>query len=336
LRPIRIGALCEQSVDEPRAESAQARALRENEEYILPVRFDDTEIPGLRFTVGYVDARITTPDQLVDLVLQKMQRPSEQTAARTPLHAPRTPEQQRELLAQRPPAWEYLHFAGVLAQGKDALEPKWRDHQVRYVRRSGLALTNEQVSDFIQAAASELAGYTNNIDRILDTNAQERAFGPPGVSGDAVQIEHLGHLLLDVYENLLDWSARVRGTTASDQFTRLFELVASFADNPINEMRAFIDQYVAEADSLPERLADENHEPIHIVMYLTFTFDEHLSAEYNREMKRLTRAETISMTSQSSIDSNLNTAKGRRNEDASQAACAMPATRSDCGPDGRV
>jgi hypothetical protein len=31
--------------------SAQARALQASEEYVLPVRFDDTEIPGLRPTV---------------------------------------------------------------------------------------------------------------------------------------------------------------------------------------------------------------------------------------------------------------------------------------------
>jgi hypothetical protein len=104
-----------------------------------------------------------------------------------------------------------------------------------------------------------------------------------------VQIEHLGRLLLDVYENLLDWSARVRGTTTSEEFTRLFDLLARSADNPINEMRAFIDRYVAEANNLPERLSDENHDPIEIVMYITFTFDKQLGAEFNREMKRLTR-----------------------------------------------
>jgi len=269
--------------------SAQARALQENEEYILPVRFDDTQIPGLRPTVGYIDARTTTSDQLIDLVLQKIQRPSEQTAARTLLRAPRTPEEQRQLLAQRPPAWEYLYFASILAQGKDALEPKWRDHRVRYVRRSGRALSAHEVPAFIQEANNELAGHTNNIERILDTKAKERAFGPLGFSGDPVEIEHLGRLLLDVYENLLDWSAYVRGTPTPEQFARLIELVGQFADNPINEMRTFIDQYVAEADSLPERLADKNDDPIHIVMYLTFTFDEHLLAEFNREMKRLRR-----------------------------------------------
>jgi len=34
--------------------SVQARALSEKSEYILPVRFDDTEIPGLPNTVGHL------------------------------------------------------------------------------------------------------------------------------------------------------------------------------------------------------------------------------------------------------------------------------------------
>ena len=38
-------------------ESAQARAFEENREYILPVRLDDTEIPGILSTVGYLDLR---------------------------------------------------------------------------------------------------------------------------------------------------------------------------------------------------------------------------------------------------------------------------------------
>src|SRR5712671_3432954 len=34
--------------------NAQARALSQKTDYILPVRFDDTEIPGLLNTVGYL------------------------------------------------------------------------------------------------------------------------------------------------------------------------------------------------------------------------------------------------------------------------------------------
>ena len=54
-------------------------------------------------------------------------------------------------------------------------------------------------------------------------------------------------------------------------------------------MRAFIDQYVDQAERLPGLLAEENDDPIEVTVYLTFTFDEHLSAEFNREMKRLRR-----------------------------------------------
>lgn len=53
-------------------ESAQARAFNERQEYILPARFDDTEIPGIRPTIGYIDLRSSTPEQLVDLILQKL------------------------------------------------------------------------------------------------------------------------------------------------------------------------------------------------------------------------------------------------------------------------
>lgn len=52
--------------------SAQARALTEFGPYLLPVRLDDAELPGLRPTVGYVDARQLTPDSLTDLVCQKL------------------------------------------------------------------------------------------------------------------------------------------------------------------------------------------------------------------------------------------------------------------------
>lgn len=52
--------------------SAQARALISNVEYILPVRFDDTEIPGIANTIGFIDIRITSPDELCSIIIQKV------------------------------------------------------------------------------------------------------------------------------------------------------------------------------------------------------------------------------------------------------------------------
>ena len=53
-------------------QSAQARALTQKTEYILPVRFDDTDIPGLLHTTGYVDFAQHGVDGIADLLLQKL------------------------------------------------------------------------------------------------------------------------------------------------------------------------------------------------------------------------------------------------------------------------
>jgi hypothetical protein len=55
-------------------EAAQARAFRENREYILPVRFDDTEIPGLNETIGYLDLRELCPEELAQRILREIGR----------------------------------------------------------------------------------------------------------------------------------------------------------------------------------------------------------------------------------------------------------------------
>ena len=55
--------------------SAQARALQENQEYILPARFDDTPIPGLPDTIHYIDLREVGPDDLAALAIKKLGSP---------------------------------------------------------------------------------------------------------------------------------------------------------------------------------------------------------------------------------------------------------------------
>jgi len=57
--------------------SAQARAFKENKEYILPVRLDDTEIPGIHETIGYVDLRQISMEDLVSLTLKKVEQEKE-------------------------------------------------------------------------------------------------------------------------------------------------------------------------------------------------------------------------------------------------------------------
>lgn len=57
--------------------SMQDRALRSSSAYVLPVRFDDTEIPGLRGTIGHADARVLSPAALVRLLVAKLNSEAE-------------------------------------------------------------------------------------------------------------------------------------------------------------------------------------------------------------------------------------------------------------------
>jgi hypothetical protein len=54
--------------------AAQARALRENREYILPVRLDDTEIPGISPTLGYIDLRKIPISKLTYMTIEKVRK----------------------------------------------------------------------------------------------------------------------------------------------------------------------------------------------------------------------------------------------------------------------
>ncbi|WP_152056299.1 toll/interleukin-1 receptor domain-containing protein [Aliarcobacter butzleri] len=53
-------------------QSMQERAFKESEEYILPARFDDTEIPGLYSTISYIDLNTKSPYEFVKIILKKI------------------------------------------------------------------------------------------------------------------------------------------------------------------------------------------------------------------------------------------------------------------------
>lgn len=52
--------------------AAQAKAFTQNSEYILPVRIDDTEIPGMLPTTSYIRASEYSPAQLASLIVKKL------------------------------------------------------------------------------------------------------------------------------------------------------------------------------------------------------------------------------------------------------------------------
>lgn len=55
---------------------AQARDFKSNVEYILPLRLDDTELPGLNDTTAYIDLRNHSIEDVAQLCLKKLVRNS--------------------------------------------------------------------------------------------------------------------------------------------------------------------------------------------------------------------------------------------------------------------
>lgn len=75
--------------------SAQARAFAEHQEYILPVRFDQTRLPGLPSTIGYLSLTGLVPAELAKLIIKKVGRP------RREYYVPATPNRLFERLKVR-------------------------------------------------------------------------------------------------------------------------------------------------------------------------------------------------------------------------------------------
>jgi hypothetical protein len=52
--------------------SAQARAFYEQKEYILPLRIDNTKIPGINETIGYIDINQFTTEEIISMIISKL------------------------------------------------------------------------------------------------------------------------------------------------------------------------------------------------------------------------------------------------------------------------
>jgi hypothetical protein len=249
---------------------------------LIPARFCDKGAPG----VGLRPRGQAVAEALVDEeVLASVDLPGGTVEPEID-RVPRAPDEEATLLRVRPDGWEYLLFASVLRRRMDALEPKYRDHELRFARPAqGPRLIELDAVAFLSAAFGEARVLVDNLNRVLDKAAQERAFGPLGEPGDAVRIEHLGERLIDVYESLIDWAARLRGTPVDDEFERATELAGRFVDRPIQQFRDFVDRVMTEMDRLPALLRAA--EPARLTLTLEVSIEEGLVEEFNAEQERL-------------------------------------------------
>ena len=200
---------------------------------------------------------------------------------------PDTDQERSLLLATRPALWEYLLFASDLRRGMRKLDPKWRDHELRYRRPHGDELDDPGALQLLNRSLAQATLLTSNVTRVLDPVAVDRAFGPVGQPGDADRIEHLADRLTETCEALLDWAAELRGALVPDRWRDAVEALCRLADQPLHEIRDFASLTVTTIDDLPTWRRDHPDEHRLVQLQLTLTIDDSALAEFNAALARV-------------------------------------------------
>jgi hypothetical protein len=271
--------------------SAQARTLEQKGPYLLPVRLDDTEVPGLRPSTSYLDGSVRSPQEIASIFLQKINadggvRSADSAASEELLGVPLTEAERERIASLRPPCWEYLLMAGGIWQGVRAPERKNLDHDLRYAAQSARYLEDDEILAFLTEANRRIGSILYRMESVISPENQERALGAPGEPGDAVLIDHMCRRFGNSYEELLDWASSLRGVSCADRYRDLLELLARYSEPAVSQIRRFADDLVTQVSRIPAHLAEENPEKLEIIMELTLTLDDEVSELFLREAER--------------------------------------------------
>lgn len=223
--------------------------------------------------------------------LEGLRSSLEKPESKAPDRVPRDASELQAVLALKPGGWEYLLFAGHLFLGKERFELRWRDHELppsapkRAIGDVGDATT------YLSQSFSRVTDLVEALMRVFPPEVQEQAFGAPGEPGDPIRVEHFATRILQTYGDLLEWAASLRTVDPPEVLVPSFEMAAQMANQPLSEIREFIDDVVRGIDQVPAYL--DNHKkgdpPLCLDLILKLSIDEEVSAEFQRRTKRARR-----------------------------------------------
>lgn len=192
-----------------------------------------------------------------------------------------------ELLALRPPLWEYLLFGNVLHVARSACEARWRDYQLGYSLKIGPVIDPMQIPGVISERMSHASATMSNLERILAPTAQVRAFGDLGEPGDADLIEHMAVRLIDLYALLLGWAEETRALRVPDWAERLKELAVELVRQPLQRTHDFVDEFISEIEQVIANLVEDGTTQLTITMELIFKLEDSSVREFQEELNRV-------------------------------------------------
>ncbi|MEU8210544.1 hypothetical protein AB0B85_15240 [Micromonospora sp. NPDC049044] len=200
---------------------------------------------------------------------------------------PRDESGRLELLALRPPLWEYLLFGNALYRSRDVHEARWRDYQLGYALHIGPVVKAEQIPDVMSERFSHVGAIAANLEAVASPYAQARAFGAPGEPGDPALIEHMASRLIDIYALLLGWVEETRSLRVPEWAENLKALAIAYAAQPIQRTHEFVDEFIARLERAIANLVDGNSNYEEISIRVTFEIPDDVARQFSRELKRV-------------------------------------------------
>jgi len=289
-------------------EGLTAREVAAGSKVILPVwhevdeRYIVQKSPVLADRVGVSTS--LDPAAVADKISQALERAGLRAAAglapepvlqsvepESRLTIPTTSDAQTRLVIERPQYWEYLLFAGVLVQGKKALEAKWEDYELRLPGGPRREVDQGAAPEFFQREMDLLTERVGALDRILAPAVWERAFGTDDEHADPARIENFALRIIKLYEWMLDWAAELRNTSVPSAFTEIRDVTARFVDRPLKDMRKFIDRVQDQIARLPELAAGGTVEqPVRLTLELKMEADPEVSEHLEKAWEKARQA----------------------------------------------
>lgn len=178
-------------------ESALARSFEEDGEYLLPVRFDDTEVPGLRPTVGWLDARQMDVEALASAIVAKIGHEVES-------YFPRVPDVLFDRLKVRGDP-EREDAASLYGRSVYDTLREMSDFERRVIYTVFVEGCHSELPDNVHIELDKLRRYTGaGNDQVLGALA---GLQPLGIVASARRARDVGHLGEDVLA-VVEWHYR--------------------------------------------------------------------------------------------------------------------------------
>jgi len=210
---------------------------------------------------------------------------------------PRTPEHLAEVLAAKPPGWEWLAFGASLWIGLALSEDDYRRHQRRRpASPEGPLVDSQQAIPHLSLALAEGGSLPEAINDILGEARQERAFGLPGFPGDEGEIAAMVEDLVSVYLGFMAWASKVRATQVPAQYRGAYRAAARLMDGPIEQVRHFAASLAEQLDMVPDHLASPSGRPLCITLTLALSIRPEDQARFDRALRRLGHRGTGALT----------------------------------------